>query len=397
MLTIKSAIKSRGWGVDLYAIEVGFCSRSLLCCLWNLGFNILAKKPLKPVSKLSMESSFCIWLARHDVVWQSVELNSPVTNTTPEASSPSITKANIKINLPNSPTPSKLPVGFISKRSTCYANTILRALSVTPILWRTFSAESAQLSPLLKSIALNMAIKEKSAVRIDPLNFLWTLKHKISSSHGAPFDFNSQQYVAEYLQVVFDELKATSIRTDDLLSNTLRTTITCNSCFCSAVREEKLGIVSLPMADNVNSSVEKFLSSELLTLENEWFCPSCNSCKECIKDTSIIQSAPVLVIHLNCFCVDCDKVMKDDQFFKCFPEDPLQIRITHSNEVSFFNNYSLVATINHSGSLNNGHSWAIVRDDTTNQWFSCNDKVVFQIKANELNNKTSYVLFFVRK
>ena len=48
-LSLKSAIISRGWEVDLYAIKVGargFCSRSLLCCLQNLGFNkILAKKP----------------------------------------------------------------------------------------------------------------------------------------------------------------------------------------------------------------------------------------------------------------------------------------------------------------------------------------------------------------
>ena len=232
---------------------------------------------------------------------------------------------------------------------------------------------------------------------IDPSNFLWALNRKISSSRGAPFDFNSQQNIAEILQVVFDELKGTSIRTDDLLSNTLRTTITCNSCFCSAVRKEKLDTVPVPMADNVNSSLEKFLSSHLLALENEWFCSPCNSCKESIKDTSFIQFAPILVIHLKRFCVGRDKVIKDDQFFKCLPEDPLQIQITDSNEVSFFNYYPLVATINHSGSLNNGHYWAIIRDDTTNQWFSCIDKVVFQIKGNDLNNKTSYVLFFVRK
>ena len=121
------------------------------------------------------------------------------------------------------------------------------------------------------------------------------------------------------------------------------------------------------MAENVNSSLEKFLSSELLKLENEWFCPSCNSCKESIKDTSFTQSAPILVIHLKRFCIEQEKVIKDNQFFKCFPEDPFQIKITDSNEVSFFNNYSLVATMNHSGSLNNGHYWAIIKDDTTNR------------------------------
>ena len=44
------------------------------------------------------------------------------------------------------------------------------------------------------------------------------------------------------------------------------------------------------MADN--SPLEKFLSAELLTLDKDWFCLSCNSCKETINNTSIIQSAP---------------------------------------------------------------------------------------------------------
>ena len=141
-------------------------------------------------------------------------------------------------------------------------------------------------------------------------NFLWAFKHKISSLHSAPFDFDSQQDVAEILQVVFDELKRTSITTEDLLSNTLRTIFVCNCCFCSAVREEKQDIVSIPMAGNIHISLEKFISCELLTVENEWFCPSCNFCKERIKDTSVIQFAPVLVIHLKHFCVEHDKIFQ---------------------------------------------------------------------------------------
>ena len=103
------------------------------------------------------------------------------------------------------------------------------------------------------------------------------------------------------------------------------------------------------------------------------------------------------MIHLKRFCIEHGKVIKDNQFFKYFPEDPLHERITNSNEVSFFNTYSLVATINYSGSLNNGHYWAIVKDDTTNQWFSCNNKVVLEIEADDLNNKALYVLFYLRK
>ena len=81
-----------------------------------------------------MESSFCIWLARDNIVWESVELNSPLTNI-PESSSSLILKAKIKNNLKNSPTPSKSPVGFINQANICYTNTILQALSVIPLLY----------------------------------------------------------------------------------------------------------------------------------------------------------------------------------------------------------------------------------------------------------------------
>ena len=47
-LPLMSVINSRGWEVDIYAIKVGargYCSRSLLCCLQNLGVNkTLVKK-----------------------------------------------------------------------------------------------------------------------------------------------------------------------------------------------------------------------------------------------------------------------------------------------------------------------------------------------------------------
>ena len=82
-----------------------------------------------------MESSFCIWLARDNIVWESVELNSPLTNV-PESSSSLILKAKIKNNLKNSPTPSKSPVGFINQANICYTNTILQSLSVIPLLYK---------------------------------------------------------------------------------------------------------------------------------------------------------------------------------------------------------------------------------------------------------------------
>ena len=71
------------------------------------------------------------------------------------------------------------PVGFISKGNTCYANSIMQILSVIPTLWNRVPSESNTLSPMLRAISLNMAIKKNSNKPVDPSNFLWVLKRKL--------------------------------------------------------------------------------------------------------------------------------------------------------------------------------------------------------------------------
>ena len=65
-LALKTIIESKGWCVELFAFEVGVrgdCSRSVLCCFKNLGFNNkFIRNTTKQLSKSSMECSFCIWL-----------------------------------------------------------------------------------------------------------------------------------------------------------------------------------------------------------------------------------------------------------------------------------------------------------------------------------------------
>ena len=64
------------------------------------------------------------------------------------------------------------------------------------------------------------------------------------------------------------------------------------------------------------------------------------------------------------------------------------------DEVSFTHKYSLIATINHSGTLNKGHYWAFIKDLHSPSWYSCIDKSVFTVKENSVNNTTSYILFY---
>ena len=63
------------------------------------------------------------------------------------------------------------------------------------------------------------------------------------------------------------------------------------------------------------------------------------------------------------------------------------------DEVPFSNKYSLVASINHSGTLDQEHYWAVIKDLNLGTWLSCNDKVVLTVSQHSLTNTTSYILF----
>ena len=77
----------------------------------------------------------------------------------------------------------------------------------------------------------------------------------------------------------------------------------------------------------------------------------------------------------------------------CHP-NILTIPVKDLDEVSFERKFKLVATINHSGNLNNGHYWAYIEDQASSSWLHCNDRAVTQCNSNVLNNDSSYLLLY---
>ena len=295
---------------------------------------------------------------------------------------------------PGSNANSLQPVGFINKSNTCYANSILLILSVIPTLWSRVPSESNTLSHMLQAISLNMTIKKNSSKPVDPSNFLWALKRKLSNLREVPFDFNTQQDVAEILQVVLDELKRVSLAASQLISNTQKIAVSCNTCFCFSKSEQNLDISA-----DIQASISQFLKPEILSSHNKWFCPSCKALSESTRETCIINSAPTLIIQLCRFSNQGGHLIKDANFFSCTQSESnkhLLLPITVEDEVSFTNKYSLIATINHSGALNRDHYWAFIKDLHSSSWYLCSDKLVFNVEERSLNNTTSYILFYIK-
>ena len=122
--------------------------------------------------------------------------------------------------------------------------------------------------------------------------------------------------------------------------------------------------------------------------------PTCNCLTESTRETSIIDSGSSSVIQLSQFSTSHSRLIKDQQVFNCSCELELKVPIIIEDEVSFSNKYSLVASINHSGTLNQEHYWAVVKNLNSGNWLSCNDKVVLTVPQHSLSNTTSYIVFY---
>ena len=144
-----------------------------------------------------------------------------------------------------------------------------------------------------------------------------SVKHNTST-----FYFNSQQEVADIFEVVLDKLIVVSLAVSSFISNTQRTTVSCNNCLCSPFSEENLDILPLQVSTDIQTSINQFLSPKILSSQNKWFCPSCKTLSESTRETCVMNSAPILVIQLCHFSNQGGQLVKDEILVSCTQIQP---------------------------------------------------------------------------
>ena len=128
-------------------------------------------------------------------------------------------------------------------------------------------------------------------------------------------------------------------------------------------------------------------------------CPVCDAQTSFTKELKILSCGSIIIFNLERFNIVNGESIRNPSAVNCL-EDltiPVSQSLDNSFEVSFRNLYSLVATVNHSGTPTNGHYTAYIKDPSTHNWLHCNDKCISHSDATSVINTTSYLLFYLRK
>mmetsp|Transcript_8786 Transcript_8786/g.16321 ORF Transcript_8786/g.16321 Transcript_8786/m.16321 type:complete len:213 (+) Transcript_8786:1461-2099(+) len=210
---------------------------------------------------------------------------------------------------------------------------------------------------------------------------------------------------------------------------TLRSVLICQKCGCKRTQAESFSNVSLPLAKefpankearsstrrgniSVQSVLNHFTRPEVLA--DPVYCPSCNSKTKTMKQHTFSKLPEVLCLHLKRFDAAANKKITDFVAFPAYDLD-MGMHLPHWRErgieVKDKTNmecsaespkvlYNLFGTVNHKGTLHQGHYVANVK--CGNRWYSCNDAFVTTVDTGNgekevLSSEGAYILFYIKK
>ena len=254
--------------------------------------------------------------------------------------------------------------------------------------WSNLNLHSAILSPFASSFVKLMSLLKSSKSALDPSHFLRHLKQIILKSGRPDFDIFQQQDAAEILLCVLEELCGESILAQDSINVQVRKSITCTTCQQESVSEESHRLLQLAVSMSIQTSIDLFLNSEVLTNDNMYFCKFCDSLQPAILEHKFCQLGHYLIIQLKRFS---NGLIKDIQHVISSPV--LFVPVSVDSEIKLKRKFVLKGVINHTGTMNRGHYTAYI-NLLSSGWHHCNDSAVIPWKKDFTSSSSSYILFY---
>ncbi|XP_039631491.1 ubiquitin carboxyl-terminal hydrolase 47 isoform X3 [Polypterus senegalus] len=293
--------------------------------------------------------------------------------------------------------------GLYNQGSTCYLNTVLQTLFMTPAFRHAIyrlGANCSDTKPIileLKKLFEELQFGKQSVST-----------RGITKSLGIT-DVWVQRDAEEYFQKILTQVGGEIL---EIYQSCVLSITTCGRCQTS--QQESNTYLSIPLALNpgiagcysVENGLEQFLITEHLRGENQIYCDNCEVktdaeiklCFQCMPKILTLQLKRfefdwIQMCHVkNQRAVEIPEILKftQDGTVWSFKKDSAQNSVV----------YELFAIFHHSGGYRGGHYTADVRLHETEDWYSFDDSCVYLQNNKKTKHKqrshTAYVLMYRR-
>lgn len=297
--------------------------------------------------------------------------------------------------------------GIENQGATCYLNTLLQTLLLTPEFRDgIFELEEIELG------SLNDKLKKGSKIRIIPLQLQRLFARlllsdqeaastsELTESFGWKHNEEMQQHdVQELNRILFSAIETSLIGTSgkDLISHLYHgSTVSQIVCqVCNKISEKKEDFLDLNITvsgfNNLHESLTStFVHKEVMKGKNQYKCSMCCKLVDAKKGVKIRKLPPILTFSLLRFCFDLSKGERFKEKGKfIFPLEIDMAPYCDEQRNSEDTHYDLFSIIIHSGSGHEGHYHAYIRDfDFLGKWRPPNEDCHFSslIKSSNLGS-----------
>jgi ubiquitin carboxyl-terminal hydrolase 9/24 len=307
-------------------------------------------------------------------------------------------------------------VGMKNLGCTCYMNSILQQLFMTPsfregILRATLNkAETPEDNLLLQLQYIFSALKESDKQYINPKAFTQSFK----DWEGKPINVLEQMDVDEFFNTFMDRLEnlLKGHQNEHIIKNHfggLQATELIGKGSCNHKSERDEPFLALPVQvknkKSLIESLESFVEGELLEGDNAYQCDHCEAKVPAVRRVCIKHLPNILIIVLRRFEFNYDTMTRLKVNDYCeFPteidmepftqeglerkellkkkEKAMQEGVEFDKEIpgvlfpEDYYNYKLKGAVIHMGTADSGHYYSFIQDRAKEQWYEFNDTLV---------------------
>ncbi|XP_054627080.1 ubiquitin carboxyl-terminal hydrolase 47 isoform X2 [Dunckerocampus dactyliophorus] len=289
-------------------------------------------------------------------------------------------------------------VGLVNQAMTCYLNSLLQTLFMTPEFrnalynWEFEESEEDPVTSIpyqLQRLFVLLQTSKKRAIETTD----------VTRSFGWDSSEAWQQHdVQELCRVMFDALEQKWKQTEQadlinqLYQGKLKDYVRCLECGYESWRIDTyldIPLVIRPFGasqayGSVEEALQAFIQPETLDGPNQYFCERCKKKCDARKGLRFLHFPYLLTLQLKRFDFDyttMHRIKLNDRM--TFPEE-LDMSPFIDVEDESLPTFELFSVMVHSGSAAGGHYYACIKSFTDGQWYSFNDQHVSKITQEDI-------------